>query len=114
VGGHHEQYGGEGYPKRLRGEEIPIAARIFSLADVFDALTSRRPYKEAFSLEKTLEILKEGRGVHFDPALLDVFARLAPDLYERFSGREDAGLREELDSITHRYFTGGMETLTYG
>ncbi len=114
VGGHHEQFGGGGYPKRLQGEEIPIIARIFSLADVFDALTSRRPYKEAFSLDKTLEILEQGRGAQFDPALLDVFIPLAPDLYERFSGREDAGLREALDTITLRYFTGGMESLTYG
>jgi len=113
VGGHHEQFAGGGYPGRLRGEEIPLLARIFTLADVFDALTSRRPYKEAFSLEKTMGILEQGRGRQFDPALLDLFARMAPDLYARYAGREDAGLRRELAGLTRRYFSGGMETLTY-
>jgi HD-GYP domain-containing protein (c-di-GMP phosphodiesterase class II) len=83
----------------LDGAEIPIRARIFAVADVFDALTSRRPYKEPFSLEETVEILEKGRGIHFDPALLDRFLEMAPVLYEELSGREDEGLRQEVDEV---------------
>jgi HD-GYP domain-containing protein (c-di-GMP phosphodiesterase class II) len=105
VGHHHEKYDGSGYGEGLDGVEIPVRARIFSIADVFDALTSKRPYKEAFSLEETVEILKKGRGIHFDPALLDRFLEMAPALYEELSGREDEGLRQEVARITQRYFS---------
>jgi putative two-component system response regulator len=70
---HHEKWDGSGYPQGLRGEEIDIIARIVSIVDVFDALSSERPYKKAFSLEKTISIMKEGRNVFFDPTLLDLF-----------------------------------------
>ncbi|TIH14650.1 response regulator [Marinifilum sp. JC120] len=70
---HHEKWDGSGYPSGLSGDDIPIPGRICAVADVFDALTSRRPYKEAFSVEKSLEIMKQGRGVHFDPNLIDIF-----------------------------------------
>ncbi len=70
---HHEKYDGTGYPKGLAGENIHIHARIVAIADVFDALSSKRVYKDAFPLEKTLQILSEGRGTHFDPHLLDLF-----------------------------------------
>ncbi len=70
---HHEKWDGSGYPSGLSGDGIPIEGRIVAIADVFDALTSRRPYKEAFSVEKSLEIVKEGRGSHFDPAVSDAF-----------------------------------------
>ncbi len=70
---HHERWNGSGYPQGLAGEDIPLFGRICALADVFDALTTRRPYKPAFSNDKALEIMKEGRGTHFDPALYDVF-----------------------------------------
>ena len=70
---HHEKWDGSGYPKGLAGEDIPLYGRICAVADVFDALTSARPYKIAFSNGKALEILREGRGTHFDPAILDVF-----------------------------------------
>lgn len=70
---HHEKYDGSGYPNRLQGEEIDISARIVAIADVFDALSSKRVYKDAFPLEKTLQILQEGKGTHFDPVLLDLF-----------------------------------------
>ena len=78
VGYHHEKFNGEGYFENLAGEKIPIAARIFAIADVFDALTSERPYKKAFSLEQAISILKEGKETHFDPQLLDVFIDIAP------------------------------------
>ena len=70
---HHEKYDGSGYPKGLKAEEIHIHARIVSLADVFDALSSKRVYKPAFELGKTLQIIEEGRGTHFDPRLIDLF-----------------------------------------
>lgn len=70
---HHEKYDGSGYPNGLKGEEIHLYARIVSIADVFDALTSERVYKKAFSLEKSLQIMTEGRGSSYDPLLLDLF-----------------------------------------
>jgi len=70
---HHEKWDGTGYPKGLKGEQIPLSARIVALADVYDALTSKRVYKEAFSHEKALEIILEDRGKHFDPEIVDAF-----------------------------------------
>lgn len=70
---HHEKYDGSGYPKRLKGEEIHIYARIVAIADVFDALSSKRVYKPAFELEKTLRIMREGKGTHLDSNLIDLF-----------------------------------------
>lgn len=70
---HHEKYDGTGYPNGLVGESIPIFGRITAIADVFDALTSKRPYKEAWSLEKAFEFLQEQKGKHFDPMLTDMF-----------------------------------------
>ncbi len=70
---HHEKWDGSGYPGGLAGTEIPLSARIMAVADVFDALISRRVYKPAFSMEKSQAILHEGRGTHFDPELIDTF-----------------------------------------
>ena len=70
---HHEKWNGSGYPRRLKETEIPLAGRIVAVADVFDALISHRPYKQAYSVEKSLEIMKESRGTHFDPEVLDAF-----------------------------------------
>lgn len=70
---HHEKYDGSGYPQGLKGEKIHIYARIVAIVDVFDALSSKRIYKDAFPLEKTLSIMKEGEGSHFDPELLGLF-----------------------------------------
>lgn len=70
---HHEKWDGSGYPAGLAGEDIPLQGRICAIADVFDALTSKRPYKEPFTLEKSIEIMKEGHGTHFDPKMLDIF-----------------------------------------
>jgi putative two-component system response regulator len=77
---HHERWDGAGYPKRLAGEAIPLCARIVAIADVFDALTTERPYKKALSLEEALAILKAERGRHFDPACLDAFLSAIADL----------------------------------
>ena len=70
---HHEKWNGKGYPQGLSGEEIPIEGRIIALADVFDALTSKRPYKELYPVEMACNIIREERGKHFDPELVDVF-----------------------------------------
>jgi len=70
---HHEKYDGTGYPRGLKDDEIHIYAKIVAIADVFDALSSKRVYKDAFPLEKTLAILEDGRGSHFDPKLIDLF-----------------------------------------
>jgi len=70
---HHEKWDGSGYPKGLKGDEIPELGRICAVADVFDALTTKRPYKEAFSNEEAFDIIKKGRETHFDPKVVDVF-----------------------------------------
>ncbi len=114
VAGHHEKFGGGGYPRGDRAGDIPLTARIFAVADVFDALTSERPYKKPLSLEETMKILEQGRGVHFDPELLDAFAVIAPELHAKYAGREGDGLREELVAVVDRYFSAGMESLHYG
>jgi len=70
---HHEKWDGSGYPDGLAGEAIPLAARIVAVADVYDALRSKRPYKDAFTHEKSYAIIREGSGSHFDPALVEAF-----------------------------------------
>ncbi len=73
---HHERWDGYGYPLGLKGEEIPLSARIVALADVYAALTSKRPYRKAFSKEKAIQIIKKGRGKNFDPQIVDIFLRM--------------------------------------
>ncbi|OEH85110.1 hypothetical protein BHU72_05730 [Desulfuribacillus stibiiarsenatis] len=70
---HHERYDGKGYPQGLVGEEIPLAARIFALADAYDAITSTRPYKHPIAHEKAIELIKGDSGTHFDPKVVDAF-----------------------------------------
>ncbi len=85
---HHEKWDGSGYPKGLKGSDIPLSARLMALADVFDALISKRVYKPAFTLEKTTEIILEGRGSHFDPDIVDAFVAQATtfkDIADRYS-----------------------------
>ena len=72
---HHERWDGRGYPDGLAGERIPIEARIVAVADFYDALTSDRPYRPAWSRERTLEAIVGGRGTHFDPEVVDAFLR---------------------------------------
>jgi HD-GYP domain-containing protein (c-di-GMP phosphodiesterase class II) len=114
VAGHHERFGGGGYPNDARAQEIPLSARIFAIADVFDALTSQRPYKKSLGFEETMKILDQGRGSHFDPELLDAFAVVAPELYRKYAGREGVDLRQELVAMVDKYFSAGMESLRYG
>ena len=79
---HHEKWNGQGYPKGLSGEEIPLVGRVVAIADVFDALTSNRPYKKAWSIEDAVALLKKEKGQHFEPRLVDVFVNLLPDVLE--------------------------------
>lgn len=73
VRSHHEKWDGTGYPDGLSGDAIPLSARIMAIADVYDALTSKRPYKEPFPHDRSREIIREGAGTHFDPALVQAF-----------------------------------------
>ena len=77
---HHEKWNGTGYPYGLKGTEIPLSARIMAVADVFDALVSRRCYKEPFDVETAYKILEEGCGEHFDPAIVAIFLNLKPEI----------------------------------
>lgn len=79
---HHEKWNGQGYPKGLKGEEIPLMGRITALADVFDALTSKRPYKEAWPIEKAVNLIKEESGQHFDPELVEAFINGLSDIVD--------------------------------
>ena len=77
---HHEKWDGTGYPRGLKGEEIPLSARIMAVADVFDALVSRRSYKEPFSFEEAMRIIQEDSGTRFDPAIVDAFCRAGEEV----------------------------------
>jgi putative two-component system response regulator len=77
--GHQEKWDGSGYPEGLAGEDIPISARLMAIADVYDALISRRVYKDGLSHERAVQIIRDGRGVHFDPDMVDAFLELAED-----------------------------------
>jgi putative two-component system response regulator len=78
---HHEKWDGSGYPRGLAGEEIPLVGRICAVCDVFDALTSKRPYKDAWSMEDALEEVRSQSGQHFDPELVELFLDFAPKLF---------------------------------
>jgi HD-GYP domain-containing protein (c-di-GMP phosphodiesterase class II) len=73
---HHEKWDGTGYPRGLKGEQIPISARLFAVADVWDALTSDRPYRPAWSREEALDFIREQSGSHYDPRVVDLFFRV--------------------------------------
>jgi putative two-component system response regulator len=79
AGGHHEKWDGSGYPKGLKGNEIPISARLMALADVYDALLDTRPYKKPMTMEQTISIILEGKGTHFDPEVVNAFLTLQDD-----------------------------------
>ena len=83
-GGHHERWDGTGYPRGLKGEETPLCARIVAIADVFDALTCRRPYKEPWPFEKAVATIQEESGTHFDPELVDAFMAIKDQIKEYF------------------------------
>jgi putative two-component system response regulator len=88
---HHERWDGSGYPKGLAGEDIPLAGRVVAIADVFDALASRRPYKPAFSVERSLQIIREGSGAHFDPRIVEAFFSIEEEILEIHKKYRDEG-----------------------
>ncbi len=108
VGGHHEKYDGTGYDNGAKSGEIPILARLFSIIDVFDALTSERPYKKPLAFERTLELLEEGRGSQFDPEILDTFRGIARGLYDEFAATDRETLRLALEAVAMRYFNADI------
>ena len=102
--GHQEKWDGSGYPEGLSGEAIPVSARLMAVADVYDALISRRVYKEGMPHEKAVAIIVEGRGTHFDPDMVDAFLQLQ-DEFRAIAVRyadSDADMekkKEQLDRI---------------
>jgi HD-GYP domain-containing protein (c-di-GMP phosphodiesterase class II) len=104
VGGHHEKFAGGGYPQGIVGEDIPLAARIFAIADVFDALTSERPYKKPLSVEATMAILEEGRDKHFDGNILDAFISLMPGLHDEVGKCPDEVVEAIAEQMLGKYF----------
>ena len=74
--GHHEKWDGTGYPQRQKGEQIPLAARIFAIVDVWDALSNNRPYRKAWSKKKILSHLRNNSGSHFDPQVVETFVKM--------------------------------------
>ncbi|MCB9646383.1 MAG: HD domain-containing protein [Deltaproteobacteria bacterium] len=102
---HHEKFDGLGYPYGLGGEEIPLEGRIVAVADVFDAILSRRCYKPAFALEKALDILEQGRGRHFDPKVVDAFMDAQEEILQirdRYQRLEVDGVDEGEDPVIQR------------
>jgi putative two-component system response regulator len=77
---HHEKWDGSGYPRALKGNDIPITGRVIMIADVFDALTTKRPYKEAWSVEDAVKYINEQAGIHFDPKLVEIFNQVLPEI----------------------------------
>ena len=85
---HHERWDGKGYPEGLKGDDIPLSARIMAVADVFDALVSKRSYKEPFSFEKATAIIREESGTHFDPVVANAFLRISEKAYREIACAE--------------------------
>jgi len=104
VGHHHQKFDGSGYFGGKQGKDIPLNARIFAIADVFDALTSKRPYKEPMSFDKAMSILQESSGSHFDPEVLQAFQQIAHTLYEMYGQGDDERARQDLEDIIEEYF----------
>ncbi len=111
---HHEKWDGSGYPRGAKGEAIPIEGRIVAVADVFDALTSDRVYRRAFTVEEAVEMMLEQRGGHFDPVLLDAFmevlGRSGPDAREQLRGDPGALTEGILETFATALQRGDAET----
>jgi HD-GYP domain-containing protein (c-di-GMP phosphodiesterase class II) len=93
---HHERFDGSGYPDGLKGEDIPLQARIVSVADAFDAMVSSRPYKKGCSVKRALTVLKNGAGTQFDPVVVRCFCdRVAPSM---ITSKKGGNSRKEISS----------------
>ncbi len=101
---HHEKYDGSGYLQGLKGDAIPLNARIFAIGDVFDALTSHRPYKDAWpAVDAITKLTKEG-GSHFDPQLVTIFAKIAPRLHQEVNDLDESQLEAMLQRLVGEHF----------
>lgn len=100
---HHERWDGSGYPNGLMGDSIPYLARLFAVVDVFDALTSKRPYKQPYPLQDALHFLQEGATRFFDAQIVTVFLPMAPALHHSFSTAPTETLKQILDEVVARY-----------
>ncbi|MDH4157343.1 MAG: HD-GYP domain-containing protein [candidate division Zixibacteria bacterium] len=101
---HHERWDGTGYLKGLKGESIPLNARLFCVADVFDALTSERPYKKALTAPEAAEMMQADRGAHFDPGVFDTFMSISPGLYDEVIARDRKQLDLLMTELMDTYF----------
>ena len=101
---HHEKFDGSGYLAGLAGDAIPLNARLFAVIDAFDALTSRRPYKEPLSVDAAIAVLERGRGTHFDPALLDAFLGVARAVHAQIVRAGDDVLRRRVRRQVAKHF----------
>ncbi len=104
VAAHHEKWNGAGYPRRLKGDSIALSARIFAVADVFDALCSKRPYKEPMGFDAAIEILEIDTGSHFDPAVMKVFRPMARAIFDRLAGINEGDARQLLEDRVRQHF----------
>ncbi|MBI5923777.1 MAG: HD domain-containing protein [Betaproteobacteria bacterium] len=104
VAAHHEKWDGSGYPRKLKGEAIPLAARIFAVADVFDALCSKRPYKEPMDFEAVMAILEKDTGSHFDPSVMAVFELMAQEIFSRLAQSSEGEARQLLQDRVRQHF----------
>jgi HD-GYP domain-containing protein (c-di-GMP phosphodiesterase class II) len=104
VAAHHEKWDGSGYPRKLFGEAIPLAARIFAVADVFDALCSKRPYKEPIGFDAAMAILEKDTGSHFDPSVIVVFRAMAKDIFDRLANSSESNTRQLLEDCIRQHF----------
>lgn len=105
VSSHHEKWDGSGYPRKLSGEDIPIEARIFAVADVFDALCSKRPYKDKIEFSEAMSYIMEHSGSHFDPFVISEFEGLALHMYEKTHGISESDAKKLLDPLIKKYFS---------
>lgn len=104
---HHEKFDGSGYNKGLAGDEIPLIARIFAVVDVFDALTSVRPYKQAHSFADAIAVIERGSGSYFDPRLAKAFIAIAEPLYRESRDVSQAEVELRLQEMIRKYFFAG-------
>jgi HD-GYP domain-containing protein (c-di-GMP phosphodiesterase class II) len=104
VASHHEKWNGSGYPQQLSGADIPLSARIFAVADVFDALCSKRPYKEPMGFEATMAILDKDTGSHFDPGVMAVFKPMSKEIFDRLAQADENAARSLLEDRVRRHF----------
>lgn len=104
VSSHHEKWDGTGYPRQLSGEEIPLAARVFAVADVFDALCSKRPYKNEIGFDAAMEILERDSGSHFDPEVISAFRPIARDVFDNLAKCSEVDARRLLEERIRLHF----------